>query len=49
MQNKKTTLYFKQKDNTIVKSKRQHYSQSEKTTLKSKRNDNTSQIEKTTL
>ena len=53
-----TTLQSNQKDNTIVKTKRQHYSQSEKKALYSKRKDNTmvkakkqhnSQNEKTTL
>jgi hypothetical protein len=46
------------KDNTIIKTKRQHYDQIEQTTLYSKRKDNTivkvkrqrySQSEKTTL
>jgi hypothetical protein len=46
------------KDNTIIKTKRQHYGQNEKTKLWSKRKDNTivkakrqqySQSEKTTL
>ena len=53
-----TTLLSKRKENTLVKAKRQHYSQSEKKALYSKRKDNTtvktksqhySQSEKTAL
>jgi hypothetical protein len=40
-QNKKTTLWSKEKDNTTVKRKRQHYGQKKKTTLRSKEKDNT--------
>ena len=40
-QNKKTTLWSKEKDNTTIKRKRQHYGPKKKTTLWSK--------EKTTL
>jgi hypothetical protein len=39
--NKKTTLRSKEKDNTMIKRKRQHYGQKKKTTLRSKEKDNT--------
>jgi hypothetical protein len=40
-QKKKTTIWSKGKDNTMVKRKRQDYGQKEKTTLWSKEEDNT--------
>ena len=40
-QNKKTTLWSKEKDNTTVKRKRQHYGQKKKTSLRSKEKENT--------
>jgi hypothetical protein len=39
-QNKKATLWSKEKDNTMVKRKRHHYGQKKKTTLRSKEKDN---------